>query len=120
VCEQIHGFNETADPLLKLRYDNRVVEAWVKETVTPTNHTCFPLASVDLGDAIAYQIKMDNRLRLVTVNGTSQSVNVFQSDPLWTNRTFYFKEGNYCQDNAGLPDEGAVVSFYHLSVNHSP
>jgi len=117
---QIHGFNETADPLLKLRYDNRVVEALVRETVAATNDTCFPLATVDLGDVIAYQIKMTDGLLSVTVNGTSQSVNMFQLDPAWTNRTFYFKAGNYCQDNAGTPDEGAVVSFYHLNVNHSP
>jgi hypothetical protein len=117
---QIHGFNETADPLLKLRYDNRVVEALVRETVTATNDTCFPLATVDLGDVIAYQIKMTDGFLSVTVNGTSQSVNMFQLDPAWTNRTFYFKAGNYCQDNAGTPDEGAVVSFYQLNVNHSP
>jgi hypothetical protein len=49
-----------------------------------------------LGDGIAYQVKMPDRLLSVTVNGASQSVNVFLSDP------------------------GAVVSFYHLSVNHSP
>jgi hypothetical protein len=116
---QIHGFNESADPLLKLRYDNRVVEALVKETVTSTNDTRFPLATVDLGDVIAYQIKMADGLLSVTVNGTNQSVNVFQLDPAWTNRTFYFKAGNYCQDNAGLPDEGAVVSYYQLNVIHS-
>ena len=75
---------------------------------------------VDLGDVIAYQIKMDDGLLSVMVNGTSQSVSVFQLDPAWTNQTFYFKAGNDCQDNAGLPDEGAVVSFYHLNVNHSP
>lgn len=116
----IHGFNETADPLLKLRYDNRVVEALVKQGVNATNDTTFPLATVDLGDVIAYQIKMNDGLLSVTVNGTSQSVNVFQLDPGWTNQTFYFKAGNYCQDNVGLPDERAVVAYYHLSANHSP
>ena len=64
---QIHGFNETADPLLKLRYDNRVVEALAKQGVNATNNTTFPLATVDLGDVIAYQIKMNNGLLSVTV-----------------------------------------------------
>jgi parallel beta-helix repeat protein len=40
-----------------------------------------------------------------------------------TKKTFigqiYFKAGNYCQDNAGTTNEGAVVSFYQLSVEHS-
>jgi mannuronan 5-epimerase len=116
---QIHGFNETADPLLKLRFDNGTVEALVKDGVNSTNDLSFPLATVKLGEAIAYQIKMVDGLLSMTVNGARQSFDVFQSDPAWSNQTFYFKAGNYCQDNSGTPDEGAVVSFDRLSVYHS-
>ena len=62
---------------------------------------------------------MVDGLLSMTVNGSNRSVNVFQTNPAWTNQTFYFKAGNYCQDNAGATIEGAVVSFYQLSVEHS-
>ena len=62
---------------------------------------------------------MVDGLLSMTVNGSNRSVNVFQTNPAWTNQAFYFKAGNYCQDNAGTTNEGAVVSFYQLSVEHS-
>ena len=43
--------------MLKLRFGNRVVEAFVKQSVNATNDITFPLATVDLGDVIAYHIK---------------------------------------------------------------
>src|SRR5207247_3824970 len=54
----------------------------------------------------------------ITVNGSNQSVNVFQTDPAWTNQTFYFRAGCYCQDNSGPSTEGSVVAFYQLSALH--
>jgi len=72
-----------------------------------------------LSNLIDYQIKMVDGLLSVTVNGINQTVNVFQTDPAWTNQTFYFKAGNYCQDNSGAADEGSVVSFQRLTVEHS-
>jgi len=115
----LHKCNYDTCTLFKLRLDNHTVEALVKDFVNSTNDTSFPLATVDLGDMIDYRVKMVDGLLSFAVNGASQSVNVFQKVPAWTNQTFYFKAGNYCQDNFGLPDEGAVVSFYHLNVNHS-
>jgi hypothetical protein len=54
----------------------------------------------------------------MTVNGIDESVNVFQTDPAWTNQTCYFKAGNYCQDNSGPTNEVAVVTYYQLTVTH--
>jgi hypothetical protein len=115
---QIHVFADEAHPLLKLRFDNGRVEALVKESVKSTNDMSFPFGKVGLGNLITYQIQMADGLLSMTVNGTNQSVNVFQNDPAWTNQMLYFKAGNYCQDNSGTPDEGALVSFFHLQVSH--
>src|SRR5213593_2713393 len=48
----------------------------------------------------------------------NQFVDVFQSDPAWTNQQFYFKAGSDCQDNSGPTNEGSAVAFYELSVAH--
>ena len=54
----------------------------------------------------------------MTVNGVTQSVDIFRSDPKWADQTFYFKVGSYCQDNSGTSTEGAQVEFYHLAAAH--
>jgi hypothetical protein len=115
---QIHSFLGEAYPLVKLRFDNGNVEALVRETIDATNDTTFGFADVGLGNLFTYQIKLEDGLLTMTVEGASQSVNVFETDPGWTNQTFYFKAGNYCQDNLGTPDEGAIVSYHRLSVTH--
>jgi hypothetical protein len=115
---QIHSFAGDAYPLVKLRFDKGTVEALVRKTLNSTNDTTLNFADVGLNNLFTYQIRLEDGLLSITVEGATQSVNVFQTDPGWTNQTFYFKAGNYCQDNIGTPDEGAVVSYYQLSVTH--
>jgi hypothetical protein len=116
---QIYSLTGTSVPLLKLRFNNGTVEALVKPSPSSTNDTTLAFANVGLSNLITYQIKMVDGLLSMTVNGSNRSVNVFQTSPAWTNQTFYFKAGNYCQDNSGATNEGAAVSFYQLSVEHS-
>jgi parallel beta-helix repeat protein len=116
---QIHSLTGNAVPLLKLRFNDGTVEALVKPSPGSTNDTSLPFANVGLSNLITYQIKMVDGLLSMTVNGSNRSVNVYQTDPAWSNQVFYFKAGNYCQDNSGTTNEGAVVSFYQLSVEHS-
>jgi mannuronan 5-epimerase len=118
IIGQIHSFTGNAQPLIKLQFDNGTVEALVKNSPNATNETDLTLARVGLSNAIAYQIKLENGLLSLSVNGSNQTVNVFQTDPSWSNQTFYFKAGNYCQDHSGPTNEGAVVSFYQLNVAH--
>jgi hypothetical protein len=118
IMGQIHSFTGNAFPLAKLQFDNGVVEALVKTSPNSTNETDLTLAKVNLGDPIWYQIKLEDGLLSITVNGANQSVDVFQADPAWSTQTFYFKAGNYCQDNTGTADEGSVVSFSQLNVSH--
>ena len=66
-----------------------------------------------------YQIKLEDGLLSVTVNGATQSENVFERDPAWAEQTLYFKVGAYPQDNEGPATEGARVAFSKLKVSHS-
>jgi hypothetical protein len=94
------------------------VEALVKESPNSDTDTHFTFGNVGLGKLITYEIKLTDGLLSMTVNGNNQSVNVFQTDPAWTNQTLFFKAGDYCQDNSGTSSEGAAVAFYYLTVVH--
>jgi hypothetical protein len=119
IIGQIHSYSGNARPLVKLQFNNGKVEALIKQSPNSDSDTLASLATVGLGDLITYQIKLVDGLLAMTVNGTNRSLDVFESDAAWRYQTFYFKAGNYCQDNAGPTDEGATVWFYELSVEHS-
>ena len=119
IIGQIHSYSGNARPLVKLQFNNGKVEALVKKSPNSNSDTNISFVSAGLGDPITYQIKLVDGLLSMTVNGTNKSVNVFESDVAWRYQTFYFKAGNYCQDNAGSTNEGATVWFYELSVEHS-
>jgi len=74
---------------------------------------------VGLNKDFDYQIKLQDGLLSITVNGATQSENVFKLDPAWADQTLYFKAGVYPQDNKGPASEGARVSFSKLQVTHS-
>jgi hypothetical protein len=118
IIGQIHCFTGAARPLLKLQYNNGTIEALVKESPNSDTDTHFPFANVGLSNNIAYQFRVVDGVLSMIVNGATQSVNVFQTDPAWTNQGLYFKAGDYCQDNSGPGTEGAEVWFYSLAVCH--
>lgn len=120
IIGQIHCFTGNARPLLKLQFNNGVIEALVK-----TNSNFDPdfkqtFQNIGLSNLVTYQIKMENGQLTTTVNGVSQSINVFATDPDWATNGLYFKAGSYCQDNVGDTNEGARVAFYELSRSHAP
>ena len=118
IVGQIHCFTGAARPLLKLQYNNGTIDALVKESPNSDTDTHFPFANVGLSNNIAYQFRMVDGWLSMIVNGATQSVNVFQTDPAWTNQGLYFKAGDYCQDNSGSSTEGAEVRFYALVASH--
>src|SRR6185369_1268188 len=69
---------------------------------------------------VTYQIKVLNGLVSIAVNGVTNSMNVFQTDPNWMTNTLYFKAGSYCQDNVGTTNEGARIAFYSVALAHAP
>lgn len=118
IIGQIHGYTGNAYPLIKLQYYNGLLDALVKHSPNSSTDTHYQFMTVGLSNLITYQIKVTDGVLSMTVNGSNRTVNIFQTDPAWTNQTMYFKAGNYCQDNSGTSDEGALVAFRQLSVSH--
>ena len=109
---QIHSYTGNAYPLLMLMFeDGASLYAKFRSSPNSRTDTYLTFSKVALNSLITYQIKMSNGLVSVTVNGQTLSKNAFTSDPDWTNQTFYFKAGAYCQDNEGSSSEGARVAF---------
>ena len=118
IVGQIHTFTGNAYPLVRLLYTNGIVAALVQERPGSPGVAVFPFGNIGLGDLITYQLALTDGLLSMTVNGSNRVVNLFETDPGWSDQTFYFKAGNYCQDNSGTISEGAAVSFYQLAVTH--
>ena len=120
IIGQIHGYTGAARPLIKLQISSGVIEALVKTNSNYDADFKYVFQNVGVGNLINYQIKMENGLLTMTVNGSNQTANVFLTDPDWATNTMYFKAGSYCQDNTGLTNEGGRVAFYALSLSHAP
>jgi len=99
-------------PLLKLEFVDGAVEA--KVSLSPndaTNDIKFTFGDIGLSNLISYRLQLADGIVSITVNGVTQTVNIFESDPAWADQTFYFKAGSYCQDNDGPATEGSLCRF---------
>jgi len=119
VIGQIHGYSGKASPLIKLQFFKSRVEALVKDKARQGRDIKLTFPEVGLNQDFDYQIKLQDGVLSITVNGVKQSENVFKLDPAWAEQTLYFKAGVYPQDNEGPASEGARVSFSKLEVSHS-
>jgi len=119
IIGQIHGYSGSAKPLIKLQFFKGRVEALVKENAAKGKDLKLTFPDVGLDKDFDYEIKLQDGLLSVTVNGATQTVNVFEKDPEWAKQFLYFKAGAYVQDNEGTASEGARVLFSKLNVNHS-
>ncbi len=118
---QIKAFTGNTFPLVFMLYNNGTVQGRIKtDSYNDGSDFTFNYANVGLSNNISYQVQMVNGLVTIAVNGVTNSLNVYQTDPRWTTNTFYFKAGDYCQDNVGTDLEGARVAFYGLNVTHTP
>jgi PKD repeat protein len=108
-------------PAAKIYYDNGAVYGTVKTNVTVgTGDFKFPSVSVGLSNNISYKIRAVNGLVSIAINNTTNSLNLFEYDPDFATSTMYFKAGNYCQDNVGTDEEGAIIAFHSLTLSHAP
>jgi len=119
VIGQIHAYSGKASPLIKLQFFKGRVEALVKDKARQGRDIKLTFPEVGLNQDFDYQIKLQDGLLSITVNGVKQSENVFKLDPAWAEQTLYFKAGVYPQDNEGPATEGARVSFAKLKVSHA-
>ncbi len=98
IIGQIHAESGGGLPTLKIYYDNGKVYGQVKTNSTDDGSEYdFPSVSVGLSNSITYEIELVNGLVTVAINSKTNSYNIFQSDPNYTNVTQYFKAGDYCQ-----------------------
>ncbi len=119
IIGQIHGYSGKANPLIKLQFFKGRLEALVKEKASKGKDIKLTFPDVGLDTDFDYEIKLQDGLLSVTVNGSTQSVNAFENDPEWAKQTLYFKVGAYTQDNEGPVTEGGRVSFSSFKVTHS-
>lgn len=119
VIGQIHGYSGKARPLVKLQYYKGRVEALVKSSPTKGKDIKLTWPDVGLDEDIEYEIKVQDDLLVLTVNGMTQTQNLKENDPSWLDESFYFKAGVYPQDNEGPPTEGSRVSFSDIRVSHT-
>ncbi|HBJ33591.1 MAG TPA: hypothetical protein DDZ51_02285 [Planctomycetaceae bacterium] len=119
VIGQIHGYSGTTRPLVKLQYNKDKVEALVKISPASGKDQKLTYPNVSKNDDVHYEIKVDESILHVTVNGVTQSVNVLEYDSRWKDETFYFKAGVYPQTNQGPPGDCVTVEFYELTATHS-
>src|SRR5204863_7475634 len=108
-----------ANPLFKILYTNGIIDAQFKLSTTTNTDAHVFLPPVATNDLITYRIKVVDGVISCTINNVTRSFNAIESDPTWTNLTFYFKAGSYCQDNVGPTNEGARVSIYSIASSHS-
>ncbi len=119
IIGQIHSYSGKSKPLIKLQYYMGRIEALVKVSPTAGKDRKLTFPDVGLNSEIAYQIKLQDGILSVTVNGSTQTENVVENDADWANQTFYFKAGAYPQDNDGPASEGSRVAFSMLNVRHA-
>ncbi len=124
IIGQIHGYSGAALPTVKVEFGNNTVYATVKTNSNDDGSDfVFPSVSSALSNSITYEIKLVNGLVSIVINNKTNSMNIFQTDPNYTNETQYFKAGDYCQaDSCSNPAnaDGARVAFYALTRTQAP
>lgn len=118
IIGQIHGFSGKAVPMIKLQFFKGRVEALIKEKATGGKDRKLTFPEVGLDKDFDFQIKLSDGALSVTVNGETQTEDIFGLDPEWAKQTLYFKVGSYVQDNEGPSTEGGRVAVSKLSVSH--
>lgn len=123
---QIHTDDSTAGyAAIMLFFDNSVspsrVTAKIKTSankVSANHFLYFP--NIPLGELFSYQLRIDGSatscLFSVTVNGVTQTFDMYASDSGYADELFYYKAGAYYTGK--VAGETAVVSFYYLDVAH--
>src|SRR5947207_296991 len=94
IIGQVHGYSYS-QRLVKLQFNNGVVQAYVRNSPTVSGDTKFTYANVPLNGTIDYEIKVVDGVAIIAVNGVTNSFNFFASDSAWQTINYYFKAGSY-------------------------
>jgi PKD repeat protein len=131
IIGQIHAYSSAALPTVKIYYSNNgtlsnsgTLYATIKTNSTDdlSDFKFTNYGSSGLSNLITYQIKVVNGLITIAMNNKTNSYNIFQSDPNYTNETQYFKAGDYNQEPMcpNPTNEGVRVAFYAVNLFHAP
>jgi hypothetical protein len=119
---QIHAIEEdgtNAPPLVKVVFNKNQLDCQVKSDSSGSGsdvHNYFD--NINVGDLYTVEIRVTDGVAYITVNGQTRSVDFVSMDAGWKSLKYYFKAGNYVQDNS--TDGGsAITKLYSLSVSHS-
>ena len=93
--------------------DETALERWVDAHAG--RHSAYTVATgIPLNTRFTYQIQLlANDQLTVTANGHQWTHTL---DPSFASTAFFFKAGDYPQDNVGPSTEGGRVAFYALSL----
>nr|2ZAB_A Chain A, Alginate lyase [Sphingomonas sp. A1]2ZAC_A Chain A, Alginate lyase [Sphingomonas sp. A1] len=122
IVAQIHGIMDdgtNAPPLVKAVFQDGQLDMQVKQNSDGTGsdvHNYF--TGIKLGDLYNMEIRVTDGVAYVTMNGDTRSVDFVGKDAGWKNLKYYFKAGNFVQDNTSTGGS-AIAKLYSLSVSHS-
>ena len=120
IIGQIHGTNSKMYPqLVKLfwRNDNSIMVE-CRDDKDPTKHVQHTFGTYKLGELINYLISVDGEDVTICINsvGTHTSTRFSFKNKYWTKQKYYFKVGNYLQNNKG--DDLSLVTFSRIRIVH--
>lgn len=118
IFAQIHGTNPDLNPqLCKLYYDpNGNIYIQYKNDADPSSQQKkYTLTNCKLGEIFKFLILLNRGKLTVSING--QKIDVPFKNQYWKKQSFYFKFGNYCQDNTS--DDHTIIQCYDLHVVHT-
>jgi len=101
-------------------YEDDDIELYYEFIGSRDNDAADPEDGIALGEKWAYEVDVQGRDMTVTVtreNGDFISRTITWDDQ-YDNDWFYFKAGNYNQNNGGEDGDHAKVSIFHLDVTH--
>ena len=107
--------SDIVQPLVKVEYNNGSILATLRTSASNATYTNYTVTTgIPLNTRFSYQIQLLASDQLtVTANGQSRT---FTLDSSFASTAFFFKAGDYPQDNVGPATEGGRVAFYALSV----
>lgn len=124
IIGQIHGTDNKLHPqMVKLMYgiDNNIYVE-LQTDFQPGLEQKQKLMTCKLGDKISYILNVTNissNSCKINVSVNDKQISFTYKNKYWKSDKFYFKAGNYLQDNSPSADDIGIIKLYSLNVQHS-
>lgn len=130
---QIHGNNSKLHPqMIKLLWGiDNTISVQVQSDSSPGIEPIHKFGTYKLGEIISYNINITNissnsaKITITIINFTdsetssnTKCVDFIYKNIYWASQSYYFKVGNYVQENNN-PNHAGIVKFYELSIVHA-